>query len=458
MSSSDVDASVDGYRLSDVGNAHRLIDIAEGRLRFVGAWNRWIVYLNGRWVVDHNGALVNEYAKQVALKLFDYMPHMADGKQRDQLFAHAKKCESSSVIQAMIHQARGDAAVTTVHEDLDADPYLLNCRNGTIDLRTGELKAHDPADLCTLQVDVDYDPDAKAELWDACLTTWQPDPEIRSYLQLEAGAGAVGHPTETLSVHFGSGGNGKSKMWGAVQSVLGGYACVPHKSLLVANKHEQHETVKADLFRRRLGVASETKATDSLDEEQVKAITGGDRMRARRMREDSWEFAPTHTLIVFTNHRPAISGTDDAVWRRVRLVPWEVTIPAEERDIDLAAKLAAESPGILAWVVRGAMRFIASGFAPPEAVQAATATYRQDEDTVSRFIAESLEMGGEMTSDDLRTEITDWCAANGARLTIEEVATALKMAGCTRWQRRVGGFKSRGWAGVKSRAEECQPS
>jgi putative DNA primase/helicase len=273
---------------------------------------------------------------------------------------------------------------------------------------------------------------------------------VLEYLQREAGAGATGQPTETLSVHHGGGGNGKSKFFGAVQYVLGDYTVVPHKSLLVTQRHEQHETVKADLFRKRLGVASETKAVDVLDDEQVKALTGGDRMRARRMREDPWYFWPTHTLIIITNHRPAIRGRDESMWRRVRLVPWDVTIPAGERDPGLADKLKAEAPGILNWIIAGARRFLADGFDPPAAVRAATDDYRAEQDTVGRFISEVLVIGrGFVRSADLKAEIEGWCEELGlVPPTLREVAAELQKAGCRSERRKSGGQKFTIWTGV----------
>ncbi len=440
----------DGFRLTDAGNAQRLVKLANGQLRYVHAWGRWVVYRNGRWVIDVGDALVTEQAKRVAHSLFRLLPAITDKDERARVFGWAIRSESSAAIAAMVRLARGNPVILTEHEQLDADPYLLNVANGTVDLRTGQLRPHDPDDLLTLQAPVRFDATADAPLWRACLERWQPDQVVRDYLQLEAGAGATGQPTETLSVHHGGGGNGKSKFFGALQHVLGEYTIVPHKSLLVTQRHEQHETVKADLFRKRLGVASETKAVDVLDDEQVKALTGGDRMRARRMREDPWYFWPTHTLVVITNHRPAIRGRDESMWRRVRLVPWEVTIPAAERDPDLADKLRAEAPGILNWIVEGARRFLADGFDPPPAVQAATADYRAEQDTVGRFIADALVLGrGWARSSDIRAELESWCDDQGVMVpSMKEITNELHAAGCRSDRRKFAGQKFTVWTGV----------
>jgi putative DNA primase/helicase len=446
----------DGYRGTDVGNAARLIDIADGRLRYVHAWGKWLVYKQGRWVIDTNDALVTEMAKRVAKGLFRLAAKTAANEQPDgkpsSIWRWALDAETSGSITAMIRLARGAPGILVEHEQLDADPYLLNVRNGTIDLRTGRLRAHDPADLMTIQCPVDFDPHGAAPLWETCVERWQPDPTVRDYVQVRAGAGATGKPTETVDVDYGSGGNGKSKFHGAIQHVLGDYAVVPHKSLLVAQKHEQHGTVVANLFRKRLAVASETSAADVLDDEQVKNLTGGDRLSGRRMREDPWEFQPTHTLVMFSNHKPAIKGRDEGIWRRLRLVPWEVTIPEDERDEDLAAKLEAEAPGILRWVVEGAKRFLAEGITPPEAVRVATDAYRADEDTIGRFIRDVLRIGdGWVMSIEIKAELEAWADEQGVDPVprMNEVAETLRSLGCRDGGRRkIEGKRSTIWHGV----------
>jgi P4 family phage/plasmid primase-like protien len=440
----------DGHRATDVGNAARLLEHANGRLRYVHAWGKWLVWRGGRWVIDDNDALVTKMSKGVARGLFKLLPKAKNTDERERIWNWAIKSESAGAIAAMIRLARGDVLVE--HEDLDANPYLLNVRNGTIDLRTGQLRPADPTDLCTLQCPVAYKPNTRAPLWETCVERWQPDPEVRQYVQIRAGAGATGKPTETVDVDYGSGGNGKSKFWGAIQHVLGPYATIPHKSLLVSQRHEQHSTVVVDLFRVRLAVASETKATDSLEDESVKNLTGGDRLKGRRMREDPWEFAPTHTLVMFSNHRPTVRGRDEGIWRRLRLVPWEVTIPEDERDDHLATKLEAEAEGILRWVVDGARQFITSGLTPPDAVRAATDRYRADEDVIGRFIHDVLRIGdGWAYSSDIKDELDAWCAEQDIDPPrMNEITEQLRNLGCRDGGRRkIGGKRSTIWHGAR---------
>jgi P4 family phage/plasmid primase-like protien len=447
-----LDALPDGHRATDVGNAARLLELADGNLRHAHTWGKWLVYRRGRWIIDENDVLVTEFAKRVARHLFKLTASVNDNKDlRERVWKWALRSETSGAIGAMIRLARGAPGILVEHEELDANPYLLNVRNGTIDLRTGKLRAADPADLITLQCPVIYDPDARAPIWKDCVERWQPDPTVRTYIQDRAGASATGTPTETVDVDYGTGANGKSKFWGAIQHVLGDYAVVPHKSLLVAQRHEQHATVVAKLFRKRLAVASETRAADVLDDEQVKSLTGGDRLSGRRMREDPWEFNPSHTLVMFSNHRPTIQGRDEGIWRRLRLVPWEVTIPEDERDDDLATKLRNEAPGILVWVVAGARRFITDGLTVPDAVRAATDRYRSDEDTVGRFVDEVLRIGSSWAwSADIRTELEAWCADQGVDPppSMKDIADMLRSNGCHSERRTVSGRKGVIWQGV----------
>jgi len=442
----------DGLRLTDTGNAQRFINLSKGRVRYVHQWGRWIVYNKGRWNVDANDALVTEMAKAVSVGLMKMIPEAHGKAEQEQIFRAGVRTQMRPALVALVSLARAIPGVIVQHEDLDADPYILNCRNGTVDLRTGELRRHNPADLCTKQCPVDYDPDATAPLWEKCLKTWQPDDDVREYLQREMGAGACGKQTETLSIHHGFGGNGKSKFFGAVQHALADYSVEPHKSLLVNSKHEQHATVVTSLFRIRLAVASETSDRDRLNEEQVKNLTGNDRLRARRMREDEWSFDPTHTLMIVSNHLPTIRGTDEAIWRRVRLIPWDVTIPTAERDEDLGEKLQVEEPGILRWTVEGAVRYLKEGIGAPEKILARTATFRGDQDTVSKFIADSgivFSPGEEVPTSTLAELHEAWCADAGiGKQSIGgewmRVAVELKRMGGASKRRHSG----RCWAGI----------
>ena len=334
-------------------------------------------------------------------------------------FAWATRSQSRPAISAMLEIATADASVAISHEQLDTDPLLLNCANGTIDLRTGELGPHQRAQLLTMASPVAYDPDATCPLWDAFVDqAMGGSGQMVAYLQRVVGYLLTGSVKEhALFFFYGGGANGKSTFTNTLIAMLGSdFAGPSPRDFLFLSKGE-HPTATADLYRKRLVLCSEIGEGKRLDEALVKDITGGDAVKARRMREDFWTFLPTHKIVISGNHKPSISGTDDGIWRRLRLVPWLVTIPAEKRDRDLGAKLLLELPGILAWAVRGCIEWQRVGLADPTLVQASTNEYRDASDTLAEFF-ELLEFGPDVTEfrtskARLRSAYEAWCEGEG---------------------------------------------
>ena len=280
---------------------------------------------------------------------------------------------------------------------------------------------------------------------------WFPDPEPRSYVHRGAGSALVGAQRDHVFViHYGHGRNGKGTFTGAIMRVLGPYATVIHLSLLVEQKYSHHDTIKADLFRTRLAVASETARRVRLDEASVKNLTGADRITARRMREDPWEYDPTHSLWLQTNHLPEIGGRDTGIWSRIRVVKWESTFEGKDQDQDLDATLAAEAPGILRWLVEGCLEWQEHGLSEPEAVIRETLAYRNAEDTFARFQTDMglvFRPGLEMQAGTLQEMVSEWAAAEGIDPP-QGVGSWLKENGAARRQRRIkdrDGIDRRRW-------------
>jgi putative DNA primase/helicase len=438
----------DGHRPTDVGNADRLVAAADGCIRYVHAWSRWIVYRDGRWIIDTGDALITEIAKQVPRRMLDRAVTL-DRDRRDELWKWATRSETSGAVASMVRLARGIDGVIVEHEYLDAAPFLLNVLNGTIDLRTGRLLDHDPEHLLTMQAPVIYAPDADASLWRACVQRWQPDSDQRAYLQRAVGSAITGHPIEHVFVNHGDGGNGKSKFFGAIAAVLGPYHVVPHESLLVVQRHEQHDTVKARLFRTRMAVGAETDRGARLDETKIKDLTGGDPVEARRMREDLWKFAPTWTLFLHTNHRPRVRDTSEGIWRRLRLIRWTVTIPKNEQDDHLADRLAGEASGILNWLIEGCLDWQQRGLDEPPSVALDTAGWRGDEDIIGRWLADCTIQGPaySATAAQLRESHERWCKYNGENpLSAKALGVELERRNFD--SAKVGKLNVRTWLGV----------
>jgi putative DNA primase/helicase len=338
--------------------------------------------------------------------------------------------------------------------ELDAGPWRLNVQNGTLDLRSGALHPHDRADLITRLAAVDYDPDAPAPAWHAFLERiLGGDPELIAFVQRALGYALTGDTREqVLFILHGSGANGKSTLLEAVGGVMGDYALVTMVDTLMVRYGSTVPNDVARLRGARLVVAVEPEEGQRLAEGRVKQLTGGDRIAARFLRQEFFEFRPEFKLFLATNHKPDVRGTDDAIWRRVRMVPFAVRIPEAEQDKTLRDKLAAEAAGILAWLVRGCLDWQRDGLGLAPAVRAATAGYRAEMDRLAGFLEECciLRPDAQVTVKALYEAHVAWCTANGE-------PPLAKRTLCLRLRER-GLEVRRGTGGVHSLHRSCRCS
>ena len=376
------------FNLTDLGNAERLVAFAGGRLRYVTEWDKWLAWTDRRWAADRGAPY--RACKMMLRELTAQGNALRDPKRREAILGFAFKCESRKFVNAAVDLARYARPVLAKPTDFDADPMAFNVVNGTIDLTTGALRPHRREDLCTKLSPVAYDPAAKCQRFDAFLLEIMADnPELVAFVLAHLGYCLTGHTREhVLAFWHGPGGNGKGVLGGAVRHVMGTYAGKAAPDLLFrTEKTERHPTELADLHGKRLIVCNETQKGRPWDEALVKDLTGGDRLKARRMREDFWEWDPTHKLIVWGNHRPPIRNVDDGIRRRLRLVPFEVSFKGRE-DRTLVDSLKGESAGILARLVTAAVEWHRAGLPDATAVTSATDRYLADEDTLGQFFAE----------------------------------------------------------------------
>jgi putative DNA primase/helicase len=462
---------------TDLRNAERLIEWYGSELRYVGAWKKWLAWDGSRWRLDDAGH-AHTFAKETARRILGVAQERqiaatsalakATETGNDEArtkaekaaacaskdVAHAIKSQAAPRIAAMLTVAQSDPAIVVVHAALDSDPMLLNVANGTIDLRTGKLRDHDRADLITKLAPVVYDPAATCPTWDAFLTrAMANDTTLVDFLARVSGYALTGDVGEhVLAFLFGGGANGKSTYLSTLHAMLGDYATPAPRGLLFRARGDRHPTEYASLHGRRFVTCSEIEEGQAFDEALVKDLTGGDPIECRRMKEDFWSFAPTHKLFMAGNHKPTVRGDDEGIWRRVRLVPWTVTIPEGERDTTLPAKLRAELAGILAWAVRGCLAWRSRGLDAPAVVRVATSAYRDENDVVGQFFRLHVvfEPAAPIARKALRDAYAAFCEENGAEpLGAKRFAARLREQGVTEASVRAGTRVVDGWRGVR---------
>jgi putative DNA primase/helicase len=375
-----------GFNLTDLGNAERFVADHGEDMLYCYPWRKWLVRGGARWVRDEAGR-IHKLAKSRVRGIYREASDAEDEDRRKALAKHAAASESETRIRAMVELTKSEVPVAP--EELDANPWVLNVLNGTIDLRTGELREHRREDLITKLAPVEYDPSATAPTWEAFLERVLPSSDLRTFVQRAAGYSATGDTSEQcMFIHHGPGANGKSTFQETLAAVLGDYAMrTPTETLLVKRSGGVPNDV-ARLKGARFVTASETEEGRRLAESLVKDLTGQDTISARFMWAEWFDFKPTHALHLSTNHKPEIRGTDPAIWRRIRLIPWAVTIPPAEQDRKLAEKLRGELPGILAWIVQGCLQWQREGLQAPEEVRQATKAYRAEMDVLAAFLAD----------------------------------------------------------------------
>ncbi len=402
------------FNLTDVGNAERLVERHGEDIRYCFPLNQWLHFGGQRWRGDDAGEVERRSKETVRATLREAAPEEGPIVDRD-LARHALASESRARIEAMIALARSEPGIPIRPEEMDPDQWLLNVENGTIDLKTGELREHRREDLITQLAPVEYDPSAKAPTWEACLETWLPSEGLRRFVQKAVGYALTGDVSEQVLLFlYGPGANGKSTLINAIMEAMGDYALQAAPELLTV-KASAHPTELADLKGARFVASVEVEDGKHLAESLVKQMTGGDRIKARFMRGDFFEFSPTHKVFLAANHKPEVRGTDTGIWRRIKTVPFDVTIPKGGRDPALPAKLREELPGILRWAVEGCLLWQREGLGEPEEVKAATAEYRAEMDVLAGFIEERCvtRPGAWAKFADLYAEYETWCRESG---------------------------------------------
>ncbi len=346
------------------------------------------------------------------MSIYDEAKNAPNADRREALAKHAIKSESEKYRRAMISSASSEPGIPLRPGDLDRDPWLLNCPNGTVDLRTGQLYPHRRTDLITKLAPAVYDPGGKCPIWESFLNRiFNKNADLIHFIQKSVGYSLTADIREqSLFLLHGNGANGKTTFLETIRKMLGEYACTSDFNSFMITRDGVRNDI-ARLFGVRFSCAIEAPKDRQLNESLVKSLTGGDTICARFLFKEFFDFTPIFKLWLETNHKPKIQGTNYAIWRRIRLIPFDVTIPPEEQDKTLLARLREESPGILAWAMRGCLKWQAKGLNPPKEVITATSEYRIEQDPLSGFLADCcvIEPSGRETVGNLYTTYSKWC-------------------------------------------------
>ena len=404
--------------LAAVGEQHR--GQARMAYRLAAAYGSKLMYVRGigwhvwdgqRWAEDEKDS-----AKTAVLDVLRQA--LAASLDDKELRTDVRKCESSAGVTGVLDLASALPALRASIADLDGDPYLLNCANGTLDLRTRQLRPHDPADRITRVTRGAYDPAADSSAWDQFLSGVLPDTEERAYLQRVIGQAAYGRVREHLfPVLTGSGSNGKGTAYGAITNALGDYATIINPDLLMTTERGGGGPEMMTLLGARLVIGSETEDGRQLDAALMKRLTGGDELTARRLYQAPVTWTPTHQLVYVTNHLPKVKGNDPAGWRRIRVVPFDVVVTEAQRDQTLPERLELSADAILTWAVQGWFDYEdLGGMNEPDSVRRATDDYQTDSDALKRFIQAECVTGpyAHVPARELYGAWTVWAASDGA--------------------------------------------
>ena len=444
--------------LTDVWNANLFIEKNGEDVRYCDALGGWFIWDGTRWKQDHTFKILR-LAKNAVKQIYE----MAKVGNDKFLFKHAVKSEAEARLKAMINLARSED-VTLVSETFDKDIFLLNCKNGTLDLRTGELKPHDRSDYITRRVELNYMLEVKCPEWRKFLTSiFTHDEEVIGFMQRAVGYALCGSTKEQcVFILYGVGMNGKSTFLKHIYRILGDYAMNTPGSTLMEKYGDSIPNDVARLKGARLVTAVESGKNRSLAESQIKQLTGDDPISARFLHREYFDFFATFKIFFATNHKPNISGTDKGIWRRIITVPFEKVIAPEERDPSIDEKLSREYEGILAWAVQGFQLWQKDGLGNVAKITDATNEYREESDVIGGFIEERCLAGSEykVSSSAILKAVQLWAKDNGLRsVKRNEFIDYMKKRGFTK--NRLTGSSEKGkiyWFGIGLKSEDGEVS
>lgn len=447
------------YTRSDLGNSERFVDMFGDRVRWCPARKAWMVYDGKRWAWDER-SLVVKFAHQAARSIHKDAAAEPDPAKQREIAKFAISSQNEGRVSGMLSQAKPYLAVGM--DELDGNPWALNCSNGTLDLRSGKLRPHNPADLITRLVPVKYDPAAECPRFKRFLQETLVDAGVIAFVKRYSGYTLTGITRERLlAILYGFGKNGKTTLVELLREVMGDYATNTDTETLLMKRYQGVGNDVAALKGARFVSAAEVEQGRRLAESKVKQLTGRDTVTARFLFGEPFNFRPQFKLWLSTNNKPVIQGTDDAIWDRIRLIPFTQRFDGERQDPKLPEKLRGELAGVLAWMVEGCLEWQEHGLGEPETVRAATDQYRAEMDTLAAFIEDRCVVRADAVAPatPLYKQYQMWCDDAGEKPETQKMfGMRLRERGFVNDKIKRGPHKDRkGWFGIGLRADHPGP-
>lgn len=369
-------------RYDDLANSKRFLDLIGDEMLYCVESKKWLIWQGSHWEIDRSD-FVFDYAAEFAQGLYDDAMDTAGYK-------NAQRANNRSGFNAFLELAQRKVSASI--ETFDEQPRLLNCKNGTLDLQTGSLKPHDKADRITRRVACDYDADVESPTFTRFIERVLPDPSVRAFVQRSIGYSLLGNVRErSFWILYGTGNNGKSIFTNLFTNLLGEYASTTRSESIMQGKQNAIPNDIARLKGKRFVVVPETGENERMNEALVKALSAGDKVSARYLFGEFFDFFFSGKLWIATNHKPTITDHSKGFWDRIKLIPFTQDIPASEviKSDDLMSSLMAEASGVLNWAVQGCRDYFdLDGLETPEIIQKEIDAYRREQDSIAQFIEE----------------------------------------------------------------------
>lgn len=455
------DQSLINFNFSDVGNAERLMAIYGKNIRYSPIRNKWFIWSGKHWEVDNIGKIEGLSRKvvrklqiegeSISLENLDYDEQAKKEKLKESIKKYILRSESDGKIKAMISQAKTQNAL--VLKETDKNVYLLNLKNGTLNLKTGLIEKHDRKEFITKVINIEYDPKAQCQNWTEFINKiFLDNTELINYVQKSIGYSMTGDSNlQCFYILHGKGSNGKGTFIKTIMTLLGDYAgTLNGKSLMEKMGDEGARGDLAALEGTRFVCINELEENKSFDESLMKSMSSGssEPIRVRRMYEEEFNLYPQFKMWLTTNKLPKIKGTDDGIWRRVRKIPFEYSFEKADKNVNFfEEKLLPEISGILNWALEGCLKWQQEGMELPDSVSSAVEEYKVDSDPVQRFIAEECIVSEtvKVGISELHKAYEDWCHEN-KEYVLSTIKLTKKLTEKSFEQSRTGGFRF--WKGI----------